>query len=97
MSGTDLAALMETAARAKRRADEAREYLDTPPPDKYGVQVEWTWGGSNALAYVTLRDAVSRNIEARMATLLAEAASELQLDANEALRKVGAAMGTHAP
>jgi hypothetical protein len=81
MSGYPLSTILRAAADAEKIAEAAAEYLAHPPPDDYGISLEWSWGRSHQDAYYAIRNCVRAAIDAQIRYLIRDAVEELQADA----------------
>lgn len=84
--------VLREAARAVQASDDARHYLDHPPPDRrWGVHVSWTWG-SGCDAHKALQPLIAAKVEALMPRLLQEAAADLARHADLRVAEVEEAL-----
>lgn len=88
--------LLRNAASAVQARDDARHYLNHPPPDRWGVNVDWTWGGSFDVHRV-IRPLISAKVEALMPRLLQEAAEDLGREADRSMAALNKALRAELP
>src|ERR1700677_328849 len=75
---------LSEAGHKSKIAIKAKEYLDHPPPDSYGLSLDWIWGKSgNEEGYLAIRRYVTERVEAQMPDLVCAAVRKIQREAEE--------------
>jgi hypothetical protein len=74
--------VLVTAASAIQAFRDAEDYQAHPPPDKFGVSVDWSWGRDSA-GQIAIRELIRQAVERSMPDLIASAVVKLRQDAEK--------------